>query len=75
MDFTNLREHYHELLDYLRKEKYTQSYIRRIKENIGWMLKNEKCKQWQSYIDYSSDVEPLIFSNRSTYIQRGSTLP
>jgi site-specific recombinase XerD len=55
MNFMNLQQHYHELLDYLQKEGYTKSYVRRIKENIHWILKNEKCKSWQSYQDIYGD--------------------
>ena len=55
MNFTNLKEHYHELLNYLEKEAYTQGYIRRIKENVRWILKNEKNKSWRSYIDIYHD--------------------
>ena len=58
MDFTNLREHYHKLLDYLAEDGYTESYIRRVNENVLWILKNEKNNQWQSYLDvYQSRVE------------------
>jgi len=55
MDFTNLREHYHELLSHLKKEVYTKSFIRRVRENIQWILKNEKHKSWQSYLDIYHD--------------------
>ena len=51
MDFTKLREHYHELLDYLTEDGYTESYIRRVNENVQWILRNEECDQWQSYLD------------------------
>ena len=51
MDFTNLREHYHKLLDYLAREDYTKSYIRRVKENVLWILRNEKDKPWRTYLD------------------------
>ena len=51
MDFTNLREHYQKLLDYLAEDRYTESYIRRVKENVRWILKNEKNNPWQSYLD------------------------
>ena len=51
MDFTHLQEHYHNLLSYLEKEGYTQSYIRLIQENIHWMFRNEKDKSWNSYIN------------------------
>jgi site-specific recombinase XerD len=51
MDFTNLREHYQKLLDYLAEDNYTESYIRRVKENVLWILKNEKNNIWQSYLD------------------------
>ena len=55
MNFTHLRQHYHELLDYLSEEGYTESYIRCIKENILWILKNESYKPWQSYLDIYHD--------------------
>jgi integrase len=55
MDFTHLQQHYHELLDYLKKEGYTESYIRRVKENIHWILKSNKNKSWQSYSDIYHD--------------------
>lgn len=55
MDFTHLQQHYHELMDYIEKEGYTESYIRRIHEDIKWILKNEKYKSWKSYIDMYND--------------------
>ena len=55
MDFTHLRQHYDELLSYLKNDGYTQSYIRRIQEDIRWVLKNEKDKSWQSYVDIYND--------------------
>jgi integrase len=51
MDFTNLREHYHKLLDYLAEDGYTESYVRRVKENVLWILRNEKHNPWQTYLD------------------------
>jgi len=51
MNFTNLRVHYSKLLSYLKKEGYTQSYIRCIEEDIRWILKNEQYKSWQTYIE------------------------
>lgn len=55
MNFTHLQQQYHELLDYLKKEGYTESYIRCVQENIHWILKNEKNKSWQSYLDIYHD--------------------
>ncbi len=55
MNFTHLQQHYHELLDYLKKEGYTESYIRRVKENVHWVLKSEKNKSWESYLDIYHD--------------------
>jgi integrase len=51
MDFINLREHYYKLLDYLTEDGYTESYIRRVKENVHWVLRNENNNPWQSYLD------------------------
>ena len=55
MDFTNLQQHYRELLDYIKKEGYSESYIRLVYEDIKWILKNEKYRSWQSYIDVYHD--------------------
>ena len=55
MNFTHLQQDYQELLNFLKKEGYTESYIRRIQENIQWILKNEKHKTWLSYIDIYND--------------------
>ena len=55
MNFTHLKQHYQELLDYLREEGYTESYIRLVRQDIGWILKNEDLKSWQSYIDIYRD--------------------
>ena len=55
MDFTNLREHYYELLEYLRKEAYSESHIKLIDQNIHWILRNEKNSYWQSYPDVYYD--------------------
>lgn len=41
--------------NYLKKEGYSESYIRRVRENIHWILKNEKNKSWQSYLDVYHD--------------------
>ena len=51
MNFTNLREHYHELLIYLEKEGYSANNIQYIRNNIQWILKTEKHNLWQSYQD------------------------
>jgi len=55
MNLTHLEQQYHNLLSYLNDEGYTQSYIRCIKENIGWILKNRKDRSWTSYIDVYND--------------------
>lgn len=55
MDFTHLQQHYHNLLSYLEKEGYTQSYIRRIQEDVHWVFRNEKNKSWNSYINVYND--------------------
>ena len=58
MDFTNLREHYQKLLDYLSEDDYTESYVRRVKENVLWILRNEENNSWQSYLDvYEARVQ------------------
>lgn len=51
MDFTHLRQHYTELLDYLERDGYTKSYIQTVRFDIIWILKNEGHKAWQSYLD------------------------
>lgn len=55
MDFTNIRQHYNELLSHLKDAGYTESYIRRIRDNIRWMLKNEEGNTWDSYVDVYCD--------------------
>ena len=55
MDFTHLKSNYHDLLEYLKKDGYTESYIRRVSENVKWILKNEKNKSWESYVDVYHD--------------------
>ena len=55
MDFTNLREHYHELLIYLEMEEYAAKTIRLVRNNIDWILRVEKHKAWQSYLDIYYD--------------------
>jgi len=55
MDFTNLREHYHELLTYLEMEEYAAKTIQLVQNNIDWILRNEKHKTWQSYLDIYND--------------------
>jgi replication fork clamp-binding protein CrfC len=55
MDFTHLQQQHHELLDYLKEDGYTEGYIRRVQENIRWILKNEKYYSWQSYVDIYQD--------------------
>jgi len=55
MDFTYLQTHYQKLLDYLTSDGYTPSYIRRVKENILWILKNANENTWQNYIDIYQD--------------------
>jgi integrase len=51
MDFTHLQQHYHELLDHLGKEGFTEGYIQRVRENIQWIFKNDCRHSWQSYLD------------------------
>jgi len=55
MNFTHLQQYYQELLNFLKKEGYTESYIRRIQGNIHWILKNEKHNTWLSYLDIYND--------------------
>ena len=55
MDFYNLKQNHQKLLAHLEKEGYTESYIRRVKENIRWIFKNESHKTWQSYLDIYYD--------------------
>jgi len=55
MDFTYLGRYYTKLLSYLKKEGYAQSYIRKVEYDILWILKNEKEKQWSSYVDIYKD--------------------
>jgi len=55
MNFRHLQQHYHELLNYLKKERYTESYIRCVQENIHWIMKSEKNRSWQSYLDIYHD--------------------
>jgi len=55
MDFKHLQEHYQDLLNYLIEDNYTASYIRRVKENIRWILKNENQNSWESYLDVYHD--------------------
>ena len=65
MNFTNLQKHYHELLDYLKKEGYSKGYIQIVQGNIHWILKNEKQKTWQSYIDIYHDRVHQLKSEKS----------
>ena len=55
MDFTNLRQRRQELLDHLEREGYTPGYVRRVKENIGWILRREEGNRWASYADVYHD--------------------
>lgn len=55
MDFTHLQQHYNELLDYLKQDGYTESYIRRVREQIGWLLKHAQDNAWTSYVDAYND--------------------
>lgn len=51
MDFQNLLEHHQELLSYMESHGYSELYIRRFRDEIGWILRNAKVKQWTSYKD------------------------
>ena len=55
MNLTHLEQQDHDLLSYLNDAGYTQSYIRCIKENIRWILKNGKDRGWTSYVDVYND--------------------
>jgi integrase len=55
MDFTNLRKNYNKLLLYLKSDRYTESFIRAVRFDIQWILRNESDKQWQSYVDIYND--------------------
>jgi len=51
MDFKNLVEHYHELLSYMKSNKYSEFYIKKFKDEIIRIIKNAETKQWNSYTD------------------------
>lgn len=55
MDLTHLQQHYNELLDYLEQDGYTKSYIRQVREQIGWLLKHAQDNTWKSYVDAYND--------------------
>lgn len=71
MDFTNLKRHYHKLVDYLEKEGYTKRFIQCVHYNIKWILKNEKNKSWNSYIDIYFD---RISKSESEFYKRNQKL-
>jgi len=65
MDFTNLKEHYHELLDYLREEENgSERPLQLVRGNIYWILENEKHNTWQSYAEVYDDRVSKLGSER-----------
>ena len=71
MDFIHLQQNYDDLLSYLESDGYTQSYIRRIEEDIRWILKNEGSRPWQSYIDIYND---RVLRSKSEQYKRNQRL-
>jgi len=55
MNFTNLRQNHEKLLRYLNDEGYAKDYIRLVKYDIHWILKNEKGNSWHTYVDIYND--------------------
>lgn len=51
MDFQNLLEHHQKLLSYMESNGYSEFYISRFRDEIGWILRNAETKQWPSYTD------------------------
>jgi integrase len=51
MDFQNLLEYHQELLSYMESNEYSELYIQRFRDEIGWILRNAETKQWASYTD------------------------
>ncbi len=51
MDFHNLLEHHQELLSYMESNGYSDLYVSRFRNEIGWILRNSGEKQWDSYKD------------------------
>ena len=73
MDFQNLLEHHQELLTHMKRNGYSELYIRRIKDEIDRILQNSEVKPWASYTDvyleYTSKSQSKDFlRNKATII-------
>ncbi len=55
MNFSHLRQHCHEHIDFVQEAGYSASYIRCLKENIRWILNNEGHKSWSLYLEIYYD--------------------
>ena len=59
MNFQNLEDHYHELLDFLEANHYSPSHIQKFKTVIRKILKDPKMKRCDShrsvYLEYAKD--------------------
>lgn len=55
MDFQNLQKNYQNLLNHLEINKYTSSYITRVRQDIEWILNNTN-EKWNSYVDIYYDI-------------------
>lgn len=55
MDFEHLREHGYELLDYLKSESYTESYVQIVRQDLNWILRNGEGRPWKTYLDAYHD--------------------
>ena len=72
MHFQNLEEHYHELLDFLEANHYSQSHIKKFKTVIRNILKHPKREKWESYRDIY--LEYAENSNSEQYLRHMRTI-
>lgn len=67
MDFNNLRQNHHSLIEFLRMNGYSQSYIGKVETEIKRLLKEETRNNWSSYRDIYNDF--VITIQSSSYLR------
>ncbi|MBW8381489.1 MAG: hypothetical protein K0M69_03055 [Youngiibacter sp.] len=72
MDFQNLSQHHQELTAYLESKGYSEIYISRFRDEIGWILRNAETKSWESYTDIY--LEYTLKSNSNDYLRYKRTI-
>jgi site-specific recombinase XerD len=69
MDFVHLNTTYEQLLSDMKEHDYCDSWIRRFKATINWLISHPKASEWKSYQDayYEKEKEPTSKNNLQNF--------